>query len=353
MIDNITYFKVGFNFTEELLNEIILINSNNYCISEVYGSTKELSYLTARPEYRLPEITREKFLFFVDKLNTNNISFNYVLNSNDIGSKQKIIDRIPEIKRYISFLIESGVTRFTVSLPIMAEIIRSVNSNVFIEISTIARIESISQIAIWKELYNINRVCVHLSKNRNIQFLMNANKFCKENNIELCLMVNEFCGNGLNCNGYITGPCIFRDHCYSLHSKGYDENDSSKLNGYPLSKCILMRASKINWIKLNFIRPEDLFMYENIGINLFKITGRTASTEYIIRIIHAYINRSYDGNLLSLWFDVNKNNNVYISNKKLNGFIKYWFINRDHRCSEQICGVTCNYCNNYYEKNLE
>ena len=91
-------------------------------------------------------------------------------------------------------------------------------------------------------------------------------------------MVNELCGNGLE-EGSGATNCIFRDHCYELHSIGYTKEDSIYYD-YPMSRCIQSRSKATDWIKMNFIRPEDLKLYNTIGINHFKITGRTGRADY-------------------------------------------------------------------------
>jgi len=50
-------------------------------------------------------------------------------------------------------------------------------------------------------------------------------------------------------------------------------------------------------IKGRWIRPEDLYLYEEIGIEMFKISGRAMPTERILMAATAYSSRHYDGKL--------------------------------------------------------
>lgn len=68
-----------------------------------------------------------------------------------------------------------------------------------------------------------------------------------------------------------------------------------------MSRCIQSRFKATDGIKMNFIRPEDLKLYNTIGINHFKITGRTGSTDYILKVARAYADGYLDGNVLELW----------------------------------------------------
>lgn len=350
---------MGCNFSYEFLDIVNELNTStdDVSINEIYGSTDEHSYLVARPKFRLPDICRNDFENYVKKAMNLGVSYNYTLNSNFIGSKVEIQKKEKDIKQYIKYLCDIGVSTITISLPILAEFIRDVDKNIGIEISTIAHIDTLTQIKMWKEKYNISKACGNVMKNREVKFLTNAAAFCSENDIVLTLIANEFCGNGIDENFYPATHCIYRDHCYQLHSVDYSYEESSLLNGYPMSRCMESRNSNITWLKMYYIRPEDMELYNSININHFKITGRTGSIEYMAKVLRAYVQKNWQGNLLGLWKhletigksdDVNYNPKKFIDNKRLDGFLEFWFNNTDHICAYEVCGVTCSYCNDFY-----
>lgn len=356
------HFKIGSNFDEHLIERIKEINdsSEKNIIDEVYGSRRESEKFTARPGFRLPDIDRKRFCDYVSELKKIGVSFNYTLNTSSLGSKVNIQENEQEILEYINFLSNVGVDTITVALPIVAEYVRTIDKHIGLEVSTIAHIDTITQVAIWKERYNISKICGNLHKNREIRFLKNLTSYCKNNDIILTLMVNEFCGNGL-VNGTGVSNCIYRDHCYNLHSMGYNKED--KINcDYPMGRCIQSRSNDIEWMKLNFIRPEDLKLYNSIGIDHFKITGRTGSTSYISKIVKAYFEEQFSGNLLELWkhletIEDRKDDSTftpeyYIENSCLDGFLLHWFENEQHICANEECGVSCMYCDNFFYKNV-
>lgn len=356
----VEHLKVGYNFTYDLLD--FLIEQNLCCqkskIYEVYGSRKESSFLTARPAFRIPDVSRHEFRKHIEKLQQNNIGFNYTLNTSCLGNKKDIFKIKKTIQDYIRFLMDCGVKTITITLPIMAEFIRELSDEVNIEISTIANIDTVTQVKLWKEYYNVNKLCGNLSRNRDITFLENLSNYCNSNEIVLSLLANEFCINGTCYDGYCSyTDCIYRTHCYQLHSLGYDVNDVY-FDDYPMQRCINSRNNALGWLKSNFIRPEDMGLYNQIGINHFKLTGRTGSTEYMKRIISAYMSQHYEGNLLELWKHletISCNNDLFVPpfvilNEKLDGFLEFWFSNKTHRCSNEICGETCTYCDNFYKK---
>lgn len=356
-------FKLGCNFSNELLRIVKQLNSEypQNRIDELYGSRGESHHLAARPEYRLCHIDKHSFVHYVNELYKIHVGFNYTLNSSFIGGKGAILAQESEIRDYISFLVSSGVKTITVTLPYMAEIVRSVSQSVGIEVSTIAHIDSVTQVKVWLEKYGINKICVSLNKNRDISFLSRLAEYCDTHDIIVTLLANEFCGNGLFSDGInSTTGCIFRDHCYQLHSIGYDEMCIIG-NDYPMGDCVKSRNHIISWLKLNYIRPEDVQLYNGIGINHFKITGRTGGVAYIEKIARAYMAEDYNGNLLELWkhLETIKLRDessylppYYIDNKKLSGFLNFWFENRGHICANEVCGETCQYCDKFYDMNL-
>ena len=356
----LNHLKIGSNFDYLLIDKIREINDrHNKCIiDEIYGSRRESAKFTARPAFRLPDIDRKTFCEYIRRLKNAGISFNYTLNSSYIGGKEEIQKNESIIREYISFLSCSGVDTITVTLPLIAEYIRSIDKKIGIEISTIAHIDTVTQVAIWKEKYAISKVCGNLYKNREVRFLRNLADYCNTNDIVLAVMVNEFCGNGLGKRNGATN-CIYRDHCYSLHSIGYDKGDRIYCD-YPMGRCIQSRAKEADWLKMHFIRPEDLKLYNTIGINHFKITGRTGSTNYILKVAEAYAAEYFDGNLLELWKHLETINgvkddstytpNCYIDNKKLENFLNFWFENEQHICANEECGVSCTYCESFYDK---
>lgn len=348
-------YKTGMVFSYEyiqMLDELNKLNQKNK-ITEVYGSERAAAQYTARPAFRLPEVTHAEFKGYIQELQKLSIDFLYTFNTS-VVSKQDMIKEKKKIQKHVESLIDIGVKGFVVTLPFVAMLIREVDTGTKIHVSTIAHIDTITQINIWKEKYDISSVCMNLQKNREINFLERCARYCNENAIKLELIVNEFCGNGSN-NG--ATHCIYRDHCYSLHSLGYSKEEYN-IEQYPMSECMASRKDAKQWMKMNYIRPEDIKKYEDIGINNFKITGRTGTQEYLKSVIAAYIEERYEGNLLHLWRhlenieDAEFSPHIILENNKLNDFVDFWFKHPNHRCSEEVCGITCNYCERYYEKNV-
>ena len=104
-------------------------------------------------------------------------------------------------------------------------------------------------------------------------------------------------------------------------------------------------------------------MNNDIGIDYFKVSGRTGSTEAIVENMNYYMSGSYEGNLLGLWKplqsifngktekEVNGQLIDFIDNKKLDGFLDHWFKPEEgFECNDQLCGMTCDYCHQFYQQ---
>lgn len=355
----INQFKVGCNFDWELIDKAIELNDKYKGKAEVkewFGSDAQNHFVTARPKWRLPEIDEKFFKEFVKKSRDNGIVFNYTMNSiQPYGSKIEMINHKQEIQDFVKKLEDIGVYRITFANPMIGMIIREV-SNIELEISCITHIDTVTQLKYFHETLGVNKFCNSILKNRDRDFLANAAKYCNENGIILELLTNEWCS--VAGKGYAT-HCPYRDSCYLCHATNVTKEDSMSYDNYPMQFCMNARDDHSDeaWIRARFIRPEDLHYYNDIGINYFKVSGRTGTTEYVSKMMEAYMSQNWEGNLLNLWKPLQTIYNgknefeeklpIYIDNKKLDGFLDHWF-DKNFECSNQLCGTTCKYCEDFY-----
>lgn len=353
-------YKLGCNFDSALIDGVSSLNIAiaDGIIAEFYGSIRTHAWLTARPAFRLPELTLSELAEYIARCTTNGIRFNYTLNSPYIGSKREIDSRRAEIEDTVRAVIDCGVTTITVATPLMAEIVRKISTSIGLNVSTIAHIDTVTQIKAWKDHYDVNCVCGNLLKNRSVRFLKNAAAFCNKNGIAYELLVNEFCGVGLGGTSSGATHCIYRDSCYIYHGENETVEDDLLLQQYPMSRCISSRAKPEAWIKLFFIRPEDIYRYLSIGISHYKITGRTGTTGYLLSVAKAYMLRQWQGNLLHLWKNLETITSgcdefefvptVNIDNPKLDALLDWWFDKPSRECANELCGETCKYCDKFF-----
>jgi hypothetical protein len=109
--------------------------------------------------------------------------------------------------------------------------------------------------------------------------------------IDLQLIVNNWCRQ--DC-------AIAGNHAVALSAAS-----QAKSRGFPLDYCSILcnrirLRDPVNYIRANWIRPEDLHYYEKLGFETFKIVERNTPTQILLERVKAYAERRYDGNLLDL-----------------------------------------------------
>ena len=353
------YFKLGTNFDPALPHYIAQLNSQHQdkaVINEVYGSDRAHANLAARPDFRLPNVSMAQLEYHVRDCHAHGICFNYTMNTILPGSKVYVEEHKAEIIDFIHKLEDIGVYRVTAASPLLMEIIREASPTIELDISTIMHVDTVTQIQYLHETFGIKKLCNSVLKNRSVNFLMAAAKYCNANDIEFELLANEFCG--VAGKSYTT-HCVYRDSCYITHAQDTTKESAMAMDTYPMQHCATGRAMDMhNWLKLRWIRPQDLHYYNSIGIDKFKITGRTGSTDYIMRVAEGYMSGVWDDNLLDLWKPLEtiytgQAENEYeqpahIDTKLLDKFLFKWFNEPGFDCANELCGTDCNYCEHFY-----
>lgn len=358
------YYKVGCNFDPELINVVKDLNEkykNHGRIVELFGSDRDTEEVTARPGWRLPKISKEYFADYVKKLNNIGVKFNFTMNSIiPYGSKVEMVKHKKDIQDLVKWLESIGVYRLTIANPEILIMVREV-SNIEVEMSCITHIDTVTQMKYYHETFGVNKFCCSILKNRNKEFLIRAQDYCNRNGCILEIMCQEMCGvAGIDNQGsHYATHCVFRDSCYICHACNRTKEESMLDNNYPMGYCMSARSSTPEaWLRMRWIRPEDQKIYrEKTGVNYFKLSGRTGTTEYLEYIMNAYMSETYDGNLLGLWkplssiydgkTELKSKTDIDIPNKKLNGFINKWMDGNGWECENHECGYSCRYCEQF------
>jgi len=293
-------FMVGNNWDYSLLDKMSELNAkySDVQVVELYGSIRLFSnYIyTARPKFRVTDLNKEELENFSKHALELGIGLNYTANGPIAfpDTMKKNHDQIIDFLEYISKL---GFMRVTISNMLTAEIYDKIITDrklpLKLELSTIYRVQNPENFLKIKDRIPLfNKHCVDVFKNRDFIYLKKFVKVANSTNIDLELIANEFCIH----------DCIDRAECYQIHQITDTYKDSRIFGSYPQGRCIVDRwLNPIEWLKSRFILPQDLKKYVNIGINHFKITGRTHPTNYITWVVEQYMKQNYEGNLLALW----------------------------------------------------
>ena len=357
--------SVTTNFDDKLIEEL-----KKYPVYEVYGKLQEDYIGGGRPSNTLKSVDKTRLEEHIKKVRDSNIKFNYLLNGACLANKEQDVEWQKNVREFLDYLKEIGVNALTVTNPFLLQIIKKYYDCFTVRISTFACIDSYEKARYWEEM-GADYICVDFVKiNRDFKTLKYMVDNLKKAKIEL-LMTNSCLKN---C------PYIHTHTAALSHASNIMNKDKECYADWCLYKCQEYELKHVEeYIKSPWIRPEDVKEYEKIGVEHFKITERDFPTNEIIKRVKAYSEGKYDGNLLDLiqghgWSNSENDNNtikniddftsikeicnvrglgcerrykrhIYIDNRKLDGFIKFF---KDGHCTGNC--LSCNYCKTIADK---
>jgi collagenase-like PrtC family protease len=345
------YLSVGTNWNIDKLSILISLNEkymNSVQCESVYGSLRRdlINIDSARPDWRLSETGMDNIKRFIELAHKNKINIEYTINAPLLESVQQYHFTLNKIKESLKQIEGLGIDRYIVTSPLLMEIIKE-TSVLPIKVSTILAPRYISNLKNYKEM-GVDMVCVDIYNNRNIDFLINYNVSALKHGITVELLVNEFCMYG-------DAPCadILRSACYAHSALG--GNKEHYFNDWPFGRCQQKRKEQpISWLKSPFILPQHMGMYSNFtGINHFKISGRTNTSNFWNTTVLSYYSQNFQGELLSLYEQpqqtkASSNFNPLISELENIGFFDIWFKNK--KSCVYNCGTSCFWCDEKYKE---
>lgn len=358
------------NFQNDFLDVIKGRNS----ISEVYGKLPTDLLGGGRPSYMVPCITKRKLEELISELHKLGIDFNYLLNSTCLGNMESTRSGYKKIRILLDWLSDISVDALTVSLPFLAEMIYKNYPNFNIKVSAFAKVTTLQQAQYWQDLGAKLITLEPQTMNREFNRLRHITEHLQT---DIQLIVNQ--------------GCLFSCSNLGHHANTFSHASQSghRLKGFIIDYCsmrcrYMKLLDKVNFIRADWIRPEDLCEYEKIGIKHFKVIQRNWSTEKLARIVSAYDKGYYNGNLADLteflfggnhliskkrmfkyFFKPNHirfndlikiyNNiseackSVEINNRELDGFIEIF---KKESCLEKDCD-DCRYCHEIAQKTVK
>lgn len=259
------------------------------------------------------------------------IALNMLFNANCYGENSQsraFFNSVGDLIDYIQR--EFGLATITTASPLIAKFVKENFEGIDTRASVnmeIGSIEGMSYLADYFDSFYIKR-----ELNRNMPELLRLRKWCDENGKEMYLLANSGCLNFCSAHN-------FHDNLVA------HEAEISKMdNGYQFTGVcwdfLASEAGKRNWLsRTNFIRPEDVELYENITPAMKLATRVNFSPQ---RVLQAYINRAYRGSVMEL-LEPNHSGAFYpnyIENTKFDKDFASTVLNCNKQCEK------CNYCEN-------
>jgi hypothetical protein len=95
------------------------------------------------------------------------------------------------------------------------------------------------------------------------------------------------------------------------------------------------------------VRPEDLAHYTAAGINIFKIQGRGAKPENLLRTITMYMAGGLPARFVPISLFASGRSGFTLDNQALEGFLDF-FVNHPYRC--HLGCEDCHHCYDWAER---
>lgn len=333
-------------FTESFLEKIVALNARQTAtgnrVFELYGSLQHSLFNSARPAKYLPGISKEQFASHVKSANEKGLRFNYLFNAPFYGNLEYTHEGRSEFQQILAFLVESGVSSVTVTVPYLVEIIHATFPELEVVVSTIGYVDSIRGLEQFHRA-GAKRVVLDVEVNRDFAFLKQT---MEHSPVPVELIVNTVC----------LYQCHYKHNHYGVAAFGSHDNPENPggkpYNQFYLNWCFLEKLQREGeFLKSPWLRPEDMGLWEDLGIRYFKLAGRGLPEDEIIRLCKAYLEKSFSGNLLDLlgwphWQQFNRMEDgtllpdldIHLDNDKLNGFLEF-FANKSRDCR-----LGCNEC---------
>lgn len=354
-------FSVPTNWQKDLVSNIRVD-----CIEDLYGQLASDFIGGGRASYALPSISKKNVIAQIQEIHKNGMRFNYLLNASCLDNKEWTASGQKRIRKFLDWLVEIKVDIVTVTIPYLLELIKRQYPNLKVYVSTLAGVNSIERAKYWEDLGADGIGLFGQDVNRDFALLKQIRKEIK---CQLFLIPNNSC--------LYRCPFFIYHGILTSHASQIDHRTKGYMIDYCRISCDYKKiAEPINLIRADWIRPEDIHYYEDIGIDKIKLVDRSMTTERIKLIVQAYTERFYDGNLLDLFpfpsrsiaflnsnpfhkvryffrpFSVNlfklikgksllgEDIKIYIENRKLDGFLEKFL---KESCNLKSCRE-CSYC---------
>ncbi|MDD5306900.1 MAG: U32 family peptidase [Deltaproteobacteria bacterium] len=276
--------SVACNFDDALLDGLA-----PYPVYEIYGKLTADYFGGGRPSFYLPEVNRRVVKRYAGKAHERGIGFNYLLNASSMGNTEFSKAGQRHLEGMLEWLDDAGVDSVTVANVYFLRLVKRRYPRLKVRVSSHRFTDTPRKIRFWVDNGADYIVVSEVNIHREFAVLEAMRKAAGDT--ELQLIVNNWCR---------TDCAIAGNHAVALSAASQSGN-----KGFPLDYCSvvcneLRLREPVNYLRANWIRPEDLHIYEALGYENFKIVERNTPTRILLDRVKAYAARRYDGNLLDL-----------------------------------------------------
>lgn len=278
-------FKVPCNWDIRLLDVLEGVK-----VADIFGMLPAHVAGGGRPSAALPNVNEQGAAAFIAAAKAKGYAFNYLFNAPCMDANEFTGVWREKFLAHLDWVVESGAVAVTLAVPYLIEVVKKRYPGLRICVSSFARVNSVRRAIYFKELGADEITPDPVSTTRDFAVLeaMASRSGC---------MITPIA------NGLCLYQCPFAQYHMVLtgHSSQEGHPSTGRHAEYPFFNCTLrMLRDPSEIIRGAFIRPQDIKVYEEIGIHCFKLVDRARPTEWLARVIEAYAAGQYEGDLLEI-----------------------------------------------------
>jgi collagenase-like PrtC family protease len=259
-------------------------------VSELFGKLPSDPVGGGRASFMLSPLSARALRKYIESANKKGIGFNYLLNAACMDNTEYTRKGQKALRAALDFAESIGAGSVTISLPSILPVIKRHNPSLRVRVGVYARVDCVAKAKFWEEMGADCITLESISVNRNFRLLTAIRKAVT---LELQLIANSNCLMFCPLSG---------QHMVNLsHASQKGHRSGGFMIDWCALKCSYLKLKEpTNFLRSEFIRPEDLGQYRILGYNNFKILERGAPGAAMLKRIRAYAEGSFDGNLLDI-----------------------------------------------------
>ena len=270
------------NYDIELIEKLA-----QYPVTDVYGKLPRDIVGGGRASYSSTSLTFDHLRNYIAGLKKHNIGFTYLLNSSCLANREWDRRWQKKFFHFLNKLQQTGVNRLTVSTPMLFKIIKKNFPDFYLKVGIFAQVDCPSRAKYWQNLGADEITLESFSINRDFKRLK---KIRESVTCALQLIVNHPC----------LPNCPMQYYHQNCLSHGSDGSNNIFID-YCFLTCSYERLKDPSlFIKAQWIRPEDLCHYEDIGFSNFKLLERSIPSSQLLKRVKAYSSRQSTDNFADL-----------------------------------------------------
>jgi len=308
-------YSVGTNWNSDLISHIKRLNKENKDKTfQVFGALAFSIFGSARSVPRVKDISVRNAEKKIKEVKNAGLDFNYLVNSSvfpDLEKKENYEKAIA----YFQWIGKIKPKIVTIANEKTLDFVCKNFTKLNINLSIVMAIKEPKKAErLLKKYPQIKRITLHQSINRDLKKLKQHIKLAHKHGVEVELLANEIC--------LYKCPRMKEHYAYlgKVSQIGFETHNKFE------TWCDKIRGGNpLEFLNSCWIRPEDVNLYEKLGVDILKLAGRGETTTYLKRVTSAYMKRKSPRNVMKLFYPNWWTNNKipYLDKDKLNGFIEY------------------------------